>query len=203
MTTPLSERLNAILPRITAPGFLASEGIGNEIACYIFDYPAEQELVVRDHIRLLGQALATQHGGLKVVHLDMLDVITRYINHRGHMERLLDLEQKRDAAGLLKALKGSLAAERLAAFIDDQHQPAQADLLLLSGIGSAWPMVRAHSLLNCLHKFIGTTPLVLFYPGSFDNTTLRLFGRIASGAERPGSKSYYRAFSLIPRGSHP
>ncbi len=198
MTTSLSERLNAILPRISDPAFLGSQGIGNEIACYIFDYPAEQELVVRDHIELLKGALASQHSGLRVLHLDLLDVIVRYIEHRGHGDRIRRVEDRRDPAGLLKALKGSLAAQRIADFIREQHDPAAADLVLISGVGRAWPMLRAHSLLNCLHTVIGHTPLVMFYPGSFDGTTLRLFGRIASGAERPGSHNYYRAFVLIP-----
>jgi hypothetical protein len=198
VTTSLSQRLNAILPRITDPAFLSSDGIGNEIACYIFDYPAEHELMVRDHLGMLRAALADKHPQLEVLHLDLLDVIVRYIEHRGHGDRVRKIEQKRDAAGLLKALKGSLSAERLAAFIAEQHVPSDADLVLISGVGSAWPMVRAHNLLNCLHKVIGHTPLVMLYPGSFDGTTLRLFGRIASGAERPGSYNYYRAFSLIP-----
>ena len=40
----LRKRLNQILPCITSKSFLSSEGIGNEIACYIFDYPPEGEL---------------------------------------------------------------------------------------------------------------------------------------------------------------
>ena len=46
MSATLASRLNQILPRITSADFLSSEGIGNEIACYIFDYPAEDELEV-------------------------------------------------------------------------------------------------------------------------------------------------------------
>jgi hypothetical protein len=49
MTTTLANRLNQILPRVTSEDFLSSEGIGNEIACYIFDYPAQRELQVREH----------------------------------------------------------------------------------------------------------------------------------------------------------
>ena len=44
MTLTLTDRLNLILPHITSKAFLSSEGIGNEIACYIFDYPATDEL---------------------------------------------------------------------------------------------------------------------------------------------------------------
>ncbi|MEZ4281610.1 MAG: DUF1788 domain-containing protein [Myxococcota bacterium] len=36
----------------------------------------------------------------------------------------------------------------------------------ISGVGSVWPMLRAHSLLNCLHTVIGKAPLVMFYPGA-------------------------------------
>ena len=60
-------------------------------------------------------------------------------------------------------------------------------------------MLRAHSLLNCLHTVMGHTPLVMFYPGSFDGTTLRLFDRIATSGTKPGGKPYYRAFILVPQ----
>ena len=48
MSGTLDERLNKILPRIISDEFLSGSGIGNEIAFYIFDYPPEDELSVRD-----------------------------------------------------------------------------------------------------------------------------------------------------------
>ena len=42
MSDSLTERLNQILARVTSPAFLSGQGIGNEIACYIFDYPASE-----------------------------------------------------------------------------------------------------------------------------------------------------------------
>jgi len=53
MSGPLSERLNKIMPRIVSDEFLSGSGIGNEIAFYIFDYPPEDELRVRDFLRTL------------------------------------------------------------------------------------------------------------------------------------------------------
>jgi hypothetical protein len=70
-------------------------------------------------------------------------------------------------------------------------QPNQQDLVLVSGVGSVWPLMRTHSLLNNLHPIMGRTPLVMFYPGKYDQKTLRLFGKIKSD-------NYYRAFRLIP-----
>ena len=51
MSDPLTDRLNHILPRIVSDDFLGGGGIGNEIAFYVFDYPPEDELRVREHIR--------------------------------------------------------------------------------------------------------------------------------------------------------
>ncbi len=200
MSATLSSRLNQILPLVTSKAFLSSKGIGNEIACYIFDYPADDELKVREHILMMMDRLASHHSELRVMHLNLLDVSIAYLEQRGLLDKVLKMQAAKDDAAILKALKGPLAAEKLRDFIAAEHKPADYDLFLLSGIGSVWPMLRAHSLLNCLHTVMEETPLVMFYPGSFDGTTLRLFGQIATGTSKPGTKPYYRAFTLVPGG---
>ena len=51
---------------------------------------------------------------------------------------------------------------------------------------------------------MGHTPLILFYPGKYDQMTLRLFGKVNSSAsfEDAGKarkpEHYYRAFRLVP-----
>jgi hypothetical protein len=201
VSATLSDRLNQILPRITSPAFLSSEGIGNEIACYIFDYPAEDELKVREHIKMMMGRVASHHSELSVLHLNLLEVALAYLEQRGLLDKALKMQATKDNGALLRALKGPLAAEKLRDFIAAEHEPADHDLVLLSGVGSVWPMLRAHSLLNCLHTVMGATPLVMFYPGSFDGTTLRLFGQIAARTAKPGAKPYYRAFTLVPGGT--
>ena len=77
----------------------------------------------------------------------------------------------------------------------------EQDLVLISGVGSVYPMLRSHKLLNNLHSVMGQTPLVMFYPGKYDMLTLRLFGKtgLAGGApeDRKKKANYYRAFRLI------
>lgn len=198
MNAKLTNRLNQILPRITSDAFRSSEGIGNEIACYIFDYQAEDELQVRSHIDLMLGRLASHHSELSVLHLDLFDVVIDYLKQRGLLDKALQMQQTKGDPAVLQALKGPLAAEKIRDFIASEHNPQDHDLFLLSGVGSAWPMLRAHSLLNCLHTVMGQTPLVMFYPGSFDGTTLRLFGQIVANTSKAGTKPYYRAFILIP-----
>ena len=201
MSASLASRLNQILPRITSEGFLLSEGIGNEIACYIFDYPPEEELTVRDHIAMMMGRLETHYGQLRVLHLNLLEVVIGYLQQRRILEKTLEMQAKGDSA-VLKALKGPLAAEKLCDFIAAEHKPAEHDLLLISGVGSVWPMLRAHSLLNRLHTIIENTPLVMFYPGSFDGKTLRLFGQISTTTSHPGTKPG-QALPTLPEFRYP
>jgi len=203
MSTTLASRLDQILPRVTSEAFLSSEGIGNEIACYIFDYPASEELQVREHIRWMMGRFASHHGGIDVLHLDLLDVVIEYLKKRDLLDKTLKMQAAKGDAAVLRALRGPLAAEKLRDFIASEHHLADHSLLLLSGVGSVWPMLRAHSLLNCLHTVMGQTPVVMFYPGSFDQKTLRLFGRISTDPSEPGKKPYYRAFILVPGGTQP
>jgi BREX protein BrxB len=201
MSASLTERLNQILPRITSEAFLSSEGIGNEIACYIFDYAATEEPLVREHIGMMMKRFASHHPKLRVLHLDLFDVVIDYLAKRGLFEKTLAMQEAKGDAAVLRALKGPLAAEKVRDFIASEYEPQARDLVLLSGVGRVWPMLRAHSLLNCLHTVLGQTPLVMFYPGSFDGTTLKLFERIPTSTSTPGTKPYYRAFILIPQGT--
>jgi len=201
VSATLVDRLNQILPRVTSPAFLSGEGIGNEIACYIFDYSARDELRVREHIEVMKGRLASHHAELRVLHLNLLDVVLAYLRRRELFEKVLKMQASKGDTAVLRALEGPLAAEKIRDFIATEHAPADHDLLLLTGVGSVWPMLRAHDLLNCLHSVMGKTPLVMFYPGSFDGTTLRLFGRTTPTTSKPGSKPYYRAFILVPGGT--
>jgi hypothetical protein len=97
MTTTLANRLNQILPHVTSEDFLSSEGIGNEIACYIFDYPAQGELQVREYIQMLLGRFASHHSELRVLHLDLLDVVLAYLNQRGLFDKALKMEANEDA----------------------------------------------------------------------------------------------------------
>ena len=197
MSAALDDRLNQILPRITSASFLSGEGIGNEIACYIFDYPAEGELRVREHIRIVVDRLASHHSEIKTLHLNLLDVVLDYLKQRELLDRAIAFQKTKGDSFVLQALKGPLEANKFCDFIAECYTLSEYDLFLLSGVGSVWPMLRAHNLLNALHTILGTTPLVLFYPGSFNGTELRLFDRITTNTTTPGRTAYYRAFTLV------
>ena len=191
MNDYLTERLNKILPRIISDDFLRGRGIGNEIAFYIFDYPPEDELRVREHIHFLLDHIPKQRPELRVKHINLFDFILDYLKNRNLLEKALKMQREKGDEALKEALKGPLHENKLATIFVEVAQPQQNDLVLLSGVGSVWPLLRSHTLLNNLHPIMGNTPLVMFYPGRYDGQSLRLFGKLKSN-------NYYRAFKLIP-----
>ena len=201
MSDPLTWRLNQILPKLTSDGFLKTRGIGNEIAFYIFDYEPEDELRVRDHIQFLVAHLPKNRPGMRVAHINLFDFLIHYLKERNLLEKSFRLQRENGDAALLKALKGILHEEKIAQRFAGIAKPAEHDLVLISGIGSAYPLLRSHALLSNLHAIMGQTPLVMFYPGRYDTQTLRLFGKTDlagdSAEKRKKKTNYYRAFRLI------
>ena len=63
-------------------------------------------------------------------------------------------------------------------------------VVFLTGVGKAFPFVRAHNVLNNLHQVLDGVPVVMFYPGVWNGQSLYLFGTVTDG-------NYYRAFPLI------
>ena len=205
MSDPLNERLNKILPRITSDEFLNGSGIGNEIAFYIFDYPPEDELRVRDYLRTLLDHIPKQKHGLRVKHIDLFDFVLDYLKSRKLLDKAIQMQRDKGDEALKKALKGPLnMKDKLIPHLCSVIQPEQQELILLSGIGSSYPLLRTSSLLTNLQSIMGRTPLVVFYPGKYDQMTLRLFGklRLSASFENEGttkkSENYYRAFKLVP-----
>jgi Domain of unknown function (DUF1788) len=191
MSDPLSPRLNEIIKIVASDAFLNNSGIGNEIGFYIFDYPPEAELRVRDHIRFLLGHLPMKRPGLRVNHLNLFDLLLDYLKSRKLLDRALAMQRQKGDQALHKALAGPLNENRLREAFAASARPQANDLVLVSGVGSVYPMVRLHTLLNNLHPIMGSTPLVVFYPGRYDGQSLRLFGRLKS-------HNYYRAFRLVP-----
>jgi hypothetical protein len=190
MKSDFNERLNKILDRITSEDFLRGKGLGAEIPFYAFDYPPDRELEVREHIAFLLAQIPKRRPEIRFAHVNLFDLVIRHLKDRGFYDKALDLQKKKGDAALLKALAAPLDAGKLANVFADEVRPEEQDLVLVSGVGSAYPLLRTHNLLNNLHHRMGSTPLVLFYPGVYDGQSLRLFGTLED-------KPYYRAFRLV------
>lgn len=185
----LHNRLDEIQPKIESEDFLKNQGLGNEIGFYVFDYPPESEIEVREHLDYMSERLIKRGRIFKSINL--FEAVIELLDSRNLTERAFKVQKERGDDALFNALKGPLEQNRVAEFISSKIDLETTEFILLHGLGSAWPIIRGHGLLNALHAKVGSVPTVLFYPGVYDGTALKPFGRIESN-------NYYRAFKLVP-----
>ena len=192
MNFTLEERLNQILPRVTSRDFLGSKGLGNEIGFWIFDYPPEREMDVRSFLTgTVLPALGKHVPPIKADAVDLLKLVTDLLEERNLLDKAMEMQKNKGDDSTLSALRSVLKEDKIAQKIASKHDIANLDLLILSGVGAVYPMLRTHTLLSAFHPIMGNTPLLMFFPGRYDGHSLRLFNTLAED-------HYYRAFRLVP-----
>ena len=169
----LHDRLDQIQPKIEREDFLKNQGLGNEIGFYIFDYPPESEITVREHLNYMTERLIKRGRNFKSINL--FEAVIELLDSRRITERAFKIQKERGDDALFNALKGPLEQNRVADFIAskidfDSREKDKTEFILLHGLGSVWPIIRGHGLLNALHAKVGNVPTVLFYPGEYDAT---------------------------------
>lgn len=187
----LQGRLNQIQEKIISPEFLSGQGLGNEIGFWIFDYAPEDELIVREHVAFVSSMIEKKYSNLSMVNINLLECLVEYLGDRNFLDKAVQMQREKGDDAVLKALRGPLHMDKFAPYVVDKYSAFSRDIVFITGVGSVWPLLRAHNLLNSLHSLLGHKPVVLFYPGEYNGQTMSLFGRIPSN-------NYYRAFKLVP-----
>lgn len=187
----LDERLDKAEEMIYKPSFRENKGLGNEVGYYIFDYPAEQELYVRERIKYIRKKNENSDD-YRIVIFDLYDIIINILNKKGYLEKCFEFEKTKGIERITKSLSSMLritSSESLIVNHIKENTPEKA-VIFITGIGKCYPILRSHTVLNNLHQVIDNVPVVLFYPGNYDGQELVLFGEIKDD-------NYYRAFKLV------
>lgn len=188
----LDERLDIVEEMIKRPSFRENKGLGNEVGYYIFDYPAEKELIVRERINYIRKKNESSIEKYKIVVFDLYDITISILKEKGYLEKCYDFERKYGFERIVKSVGNMLRITSSNSLII-QHIKANTPekaIIFIIGIGKCYPILRSHTLLNNLHQVIDDVPVVMFYPGNYDGQELVLFGEIKDD-------NYYRAFKLV------
>ena len=188
----LEERLDKAEAMIKKPSFRKNKGLGNEVGYYIFDYPPEQELLVRERVEYIRKKNEQSDDEYRIVVFDLYEIIIEILKEKGYLEKCYEFEKKRGFDRITKAVGNMLritAKDSLIVNYIRERTPEKASVFLV-GIGKCYPILRSHTVLNNLHQVIDNVPVVMFYPGKYDGQELILFGEIKDD-------NYYRAFKLV------
>lgn len=192
MDNTLDIKLDKAESMIAKPSFRENKGLGNEVGYYIFDYPADRELYVRERIEYIRKKNEDSTEDFKVVVFDLYEIIIDILKQKGYLEKCYEFEKKKGLERVTKSIGNMLritAADSLIVKHIKDNTPENS-VVFITGIGKCYPILRSHTVLNNLHQVIDNVPVVLFYPGKYDGQELILFGEIKDD-------NYYRAFKLV------
>ena len=173
---------------------LTRYGTANDMKFYIFDYAPKDELLVRREVRKL------KSRNPEIVEFDLYEMMLDIIEEEGYLEDIQRMESEYEKDLLLREVFQPLLSveEDQNSFLDKFKDTVPDDgksIVLITGVGKAFPIIRSHTILNNLQSIFRRTPVVMMYPGRYEiknSMTLRLF-------ERLDDDNYYRAFPLVER----
>jgi len=190
----LENRLNKLEDKIKQPNFRQNKGLGNEVGYYVFDYPAEQELLVRERIDYLVSKYQKGSQDFQLVVFDIYNIIMDILIREGFLDLCMAFEKSKGFSEITKAVNEMLRMEE-----DDERNEILAhirnntpkdSIVILTGVGKCFPILRSHKILNNLNQYVDDVPVVMFFPGKYDGQSLMLFSEIKDD-------NYYRAFKLV------
>jgi hypothetical protein len=186
----LPDRLFTIL---SSEKFLTMQGLANEVPIFIQAYDVADEDRMSGQIKSLVQRL--RNAGIKVADVDLFRLLLDELRDEDLLDCLIEDEQTFEKQDLFDTLKNHADPKsRLVPRLIRDMQSADVKLTLLTGIGHMFPLMRAHTLLDSIQPAMVQHPVILFFPGEYNQiaglgSQLQLFGSMQS-------KGYYRAFNL-------
>lgn len=188
------EQEQHILKVISGQRFLKMEGLGNEVPFFIYPFEPEDALeVARSKKRLKNKLSAL---GITVLEINLYDLSVEILKARGVWDRVFAIESEQDKADFRELLQSMLDPEQhIAPAIRERLAGASYDVFFLTGIGEVFPYIRSHNVLNNLQSVAAAKPMLLFFPGRYEQSdtlgsSLVLFGRLTDD-------QYYRAKNIL------
>jgi len=190
----LNDRFIELEDRMISVEALTRYGTANDLKFYIFDYAPKDELIIRKEIKKLKERNSS------IVEFDLYEMMLSIIEEEGYMEDVLRMEKDYDKDLLLREVFQPLLSveeeeNRLLEMFQENAPDDGNKIVLITGVGKSFPIVRSHTILNNLQSIFRRNPVVMMYPGRYEiknSMTLRLF-------ERLDDDNYYRAFPLVER----
>ena len=133
------------------------DGLCGEAGYYVFSYDPKDEMKVRQwtecEIRIL------QQSNRPVVEFDLYKIMTALLEEKHPRQKYEDLELR----------TGSMT------------RVVNAAIILLTGVGKCYPLLRSHKILNDLHDRLADGIVLMMFPGRYEDGYLYLFSDVKDG----------------------
>ena len=184
----LEEKFKHLFEIISNDTFLNKQAIGGEVPFFISTFNPANQVKVDKYVASLKKKLEV--NGIAVLLINLYDLSLEILKDRKIFDKLLQKESEMQKDKFLKQLQSALDVEtKIMQVVENLLISSDCKVLFITGIGSVYPFIRSHNILNNLQKVVKTVPTLMFFPGEYDGSSLNLFGRLKDD-------NYYRAFNI-------
>lgn len=185
-------KLQHLREKIQSQDFQHSRGLSNEVSYYILGYDPQDQPMVRESVDNMKRQLTQVTAGVDIVEFNVYQIMWHLLDQMGIKEDVIAMESEDGIDYLAEQLNNTLGmtdSDNMFVQYMEERLPRDEVVVFVTGIGEIFPLIRAHKILNTMHQIITRVPVVLFYPGKYDNLSLSMFGEIKED-------NYYRAFQI-------
>lgn len=177
---------DGVFNKLISPEF--GKNIGGELPLYIQPVPSEKQSEVDGQIKRLINRLSKK--GIESLAINLYDLCMEILTEEGVFETILEEEANISPDDIVATLDSvldlkSVVIPRIHKAITD----SDSSFVFISGVGSIYPFIRSHGILNNIDELTDNCNLVMFFPGDYNNLQLKLFGKISD-------ENYYRGHNL-------
>ncbi|MGZ4054024.1 MAG: DUF1788 domain-containing protein [Bacteroidia bacterium] len=168
--------------------FLNKEALGGEIPFFIQPFLPDKQVQADRLMPHLIKRL--DNANIRVLEINLYQLCMGLLKQQEVLQNALETEHELSKSDFLEALNGPLnVQDEVIPAIKNLMSNSDAQVIFLTGIGAIYPIIRSHTILNNLQSLVKEVPLVMFFPGNYNNYSLTLFAKLKDD-------NYYRAFNL-------
>lgn len=172
--------------KLISPDF--GKNLGGELPLFIQPVPAEKQFDVESQIKRLSTRLKKK--GVESVSINLYDLCMDILREADVLDAILEGEADIEREDIISTLDSVLDIKSaIIPKIKEVIVETKPQYAFISGVGSVYPFVRSHGILNNIDELTGECNLILFFPGDYNNLQLKLFGIISD-------ENYYRGHNL-------
>ena len=193
MSESLTEHFERFKKRILNPSFINECRTAGEVKYYIFNYNAKDELSVRKLIKNLAENYKDSRPEYsRVVVFDIYTILTTLLKDQKYLDKVFANEERKSFEKIQNDIENflSLTEEGENEIVEyiRQNTPENC-VVVLYGVGKCYPILSTHLILNQLHQTFNSQPVILFYPGEYNEKFICEFGTVKT-------ENYYRAYII-------
>src|SRR5699024_7096458 len=137
------------------------------------------ELVVREHVKEMISKNTPLSDGYQIQEFNLYKIMMELIEKKGYLDKIVKWEDKHDIMFVASRINRLLKMEEFddsdmyfTQFISERVE--DNSVVMITGVGEIYPIVRAHSVLNKMHLVYTKTPVIMMYPGEYDRLRLTI-----------------------------